>query len=209
MTIWVFSQVSRFSSEPPTLIFESPIQSSGSSSLILEPPQSGVISSRSENPQIDVFQFSLFVLGFIPFLSKTKFIPKSEMVLHHCVFQLLGLSSILGSVMSLHSITEAKAMLWAKDWWRNSSYQQPFIWIKHGSNSVHGNVWKKYYVILLPWTLVIFIRDGHGFVLKHSILMNVPFIWGMRDINRSRNLWHQDKSVRINVGWRRKQKKKE
>jgi len=29
---------------------------------------------------------------------------------------------------------------------------------------------------LLPWTLVIFFWDGHGFVLKHSILMNVPFI---------------------------------
>jgi len=76
----------------------------------------------------------------------------------------------------LHSITEAKTMLWAKDWWRNSSYQQPFIWIRDGSNSVHGNVSKKYYVILLSWTLVIFIWDGHGFVLKHSILMNVPFI---------------------------------
>jgi len=41
---------------------------------------------------------------------------------------------------------KAKTMFWAKDWWRNSSYQQPFIWIKHGSNSIHGNVWKKYYV---------------------------------------------------------------
>ena len=57
-----------------------------------------------------------------------------------------------------------------------------FIWIKHGTNSVHGNVWKKYYVILLPWTLVIFFWYGHGFVSKHSIFMNVPFIWGMRDI---------------------------
>ena len=89
------------------------------------------------------------------------------------------------------SITEAKTMLWAKYLWRNSSYQQPFIWIKHGWNSVHCNVWKKYYVILLPWTLVIFFWDGHGFVLTHSILMNVPFIWGMKDIKRSRNLWHQ------------------
>jgi len=53
---------------------------------------------------------------------------------------------------------------------------EPFIWIKHGSNSVHGNVWKKYYVILLPWTLVNFFWDGHGFILKHSILTNVPFI---------------------------------
>jgi len=42
-----------------------------------------------------------------------------------------------------------------------SSYQQPFIWIKHGSNSVHGNVWKKYYVILLSLTLLIFFWDGH------------------------------------------------
>ena len=106
--------------------------------------------------------------------------------------------------VQLHSITEAKTMLWTKVWWRNSSYQQPFIWIKHGSNSVHGNVWKKYYVILLPWTLVIFFWDGHGFVLKHSILMNVPFIWGMRDIKRSRNLWHQDKPVRIKICWSRK-----
>jgi len=47
----------------------------------------------------------------------------------------------------------SETMLWAKDWWRNSSYQQPFIWIKHGSNSVHGYVWKKYYVIFLRWTL--------------------------------------------------------
>jgi len=31
-------------------------------------------------------------------------------------------------------------------------------------------------------TLVIFFWDGHGFILKHSILMNVPFIWGMRDM---------------------------
>jgi len=77
-------------------------------------------------------------------------------------------------------------------------------WIKF----IHGNVWKKYYVILLPWTLVIFCWDGHGFVLKHSILMNVPFIWRMRDTIRSRNLWHQDKSIRINVGWSRKQVKK-
>jgi len=116
---------------------------------------------------------------------------------------------IEGHPCLVHSITEAKTMLWAKDCWRNSSYQPPFIWIKHGSNSLHGIVWKKYYVILLPWTLVIFFWDGHGFVLKHSILMNVPFIWGMRDMKRSRNLWHQDKSVRINVGWRRKRKKKE
>jgi len=50
---------------------------------------------------------------------------------------------------------------------------------------------------------------GRGFVLNHPILMNVSFIWGMRDIKRSRSLWHQDKSVRINVGWRIKQKRKE
>jgi len=57
--------------------------------------------------------------------------------------------------------------------------------------------------------IVIFLWDRNWFVLKHSILMNVPFIWGMRDIKWSINLWHQDKSVRINVGYRRKQKKKE
>jgi len=46
-------------------------------------------------------------------------------------------------------------------------------------------VWKKYYVILLPWTLVIFFLDGHGFILKRSILINVPFIWGMSDMKWS------------------------
>ena len=105
-----------------------------------------------------------------------------------------------GHLCLIALITEGKTMLWCKDWWRNTSYKQSFIWIKHGLNSVHGNVIKKYYVILLPWTLVIFIWNGHGFVLKHSIMMNVPFIWGMTDIKRSRNLWHQDKSVRMNVG---------
>ena len=66
-----------------------------------------------------------------------------------------------------------------------------------------GQVWKKYYVILLPRTHFIF-WDGYGFILKRSILMNVPLIWGMMDIKGSRNLWHQDKHVRINIGWRRK-----
>jgi len=46
--------------------------------------------------------------------------------------------------------------------------------------------------------------DGHGFILKRSILMNVPFIWGMRDMKWSWNLWHQDKPVWINIRWRRK-----
>jgi len=89
-------------------------------------------------------------------------------------------------------------MLEAKDWWRNSSYHQTFIRIKQGSNSVQDNVWKKYYVILVPRTLVIFFWDGHGLILKHSSLMNVPFIWGMRDMKWRWNLWHQDKLVRIN-----------
>ena len=39
-----------------------------------------------------------------------------------------------------------------------------------------------YYVISLPRTLVIFFWDGHGFILKCSILINVPFIWGMGDM---------------------------
>jgi len=69
-------------------------------------------------------------------------------------------------------------------------------------------VWKKYYVILLPRTLVIFFWDGHGFILKRSILMNVPFIWGMRDTKWSWNLWDKDKPVRINIGWRRKDKRR-
>jgi len=140
---------------------------------------------------------------------------------HHLVFRvLLSRFEIGKEVYYTKCLTEghpclvafdygSKTMLWAKDWWRNSSYQQPFIWIKHGSNSVQDNVWKKYCVKLLPWTFVIFFWDGHGFVLKHSFLMSVPFIWGMRDIRWSKNLWHQEKSVRINVGWRRKQKKKE
>jgi len=38
--------------------------------------------------------------------------------------------------------------------------------------------------------------------------MNVPFIWGMTDMKWSWNLWHQDKSVRINIGWRRNRKRK-
>ena len=82
--------------------------------------------------------------------------------------------------------------------------QQAFIWIKQGSNSVQDNVWKKYYVILLPQTLVIFFLDGHGFILKRSILINVPFIWDMRDMKWSWNLLHQDKPLRINIDWSRK-----
>jgi len=64
-------------------------------------------------------------------------------------------------------------------------YQQAFIWIKQGWNSVQDNVWKKYYVILLPWTLAIFFLDGHGFIWKRSILINVPFIWAMSDMKWS------------------------
>ena len=82
--------------------------------------------------------------------------------------------------------------------------RQAFTWIKQGSNLVQDNVWKKYYVILLPRTLVIFFCDGHGFILKRSILMNVPFIWGMRDMKWSWNLWHQNKPRRISIRWRRK-----
>jgi len=40
-------------------------------------------------------------------------------------------------------------------------------------------MWKKYYVILLPQTLVILFWDGHGLILKRSIFMNVRFeAWG-------------------------------
>jgi len=172
MKQWVFSQVSRFSSEPPILIFESLIQSADLPHLSWNLLQVAWFSSIRQKPPIDVHHFP-------PFRFRV-----------HTHFRSRWISPQIRDGPS--SITEAKTMLWAKDWWRNSSYQQPFIWIKHGSNSVHGNVWKKYYVILLPWTLVIFFCDGHGFVLKHSILMNVPLIWGMRDIKRSRNLWHQD-----------------
>jgi len=76
-------------------------------------------------------------------------------------------------------------MLKAKDWGRDSGYQQAFIRTKRGSNSVEDNEWKKYYAILVPRTLVIFFWDGHGLILKRSILMNVPFIWGMRDMKWS------------------------
>jgi len=79
-----------------------------------------------------------------------------------------------------------------------------FIWIKQGSNSVQDNVWKKYYVILLPRTFVIFFLDRHRFILKCWISINVPFIWGMGDMKWTWNLWHQDKPVKINIGWRRK-----
>jgi len=40
-------------------------------------------------------------------------------------------------------------------------------------------MWKKYYVILLTQTLVIFFLDGHGLILKRSILMYIRFeAWG-------------------------------
>jgi len=62
--------------------------------------------------------------------------------------------------------------------------------------------------MLLLRTLVIFFSDGHGFILKRSIFMNVPFIWGMSDMKWSSNLWYKDKPVRINKGWRRKYKRR-
>jgi len=33
-------------------------------------------------------------------------------------------------------------------------------------------------------------------------------LWGMRDMKWSSNLWHQDKPVRINIGWREKYKRR-
>jgi len=98
-------------------------------------------------------------------------------------------------------VYESTTLLYAKDGWRNSSYQQAFTRIKQGSNSVRDNVCKKYYLIFVPQTLVIFFWHWHGFILKRSILIKVPFIWGMRDMKWSWKLWHQDKSVRINIGW--------
>jgi len=35
---------------------------------------------------------------------------------------------------------------------------------------------------IAPQTLVIFFLDGHGFILKRSILIKVPFFRGMRDM---------------------------
>jgi len=52
-----------------------------------------------------------------------------------------------------------------------------------------GQCVKNYYVILLLRTLVIFFWDGHGFILKRWILINVPFFWCMRDMKWSWNLW--------------------
>jgi len=57
---WVFSQVLRFSLELAILIFESPIQSGRSSSHILEPPLSGVLSSYSTIPPNEILQFFLY-----------------------------------------------------------------------------------------------------------------------------------------------------
>jgi len=34
--------------------------------------------------------------------------------------------------------------------------------------------------------------------------MNIPSIWGRREMKWSLNLWHEDKPVRMNIGWRRK-----
>jgi len=45
---------------------------------------------------------------------------------------------------------------------------------------------------IAPMNSYILFWDGHSLILKHSILMNVPFIWGMRDMKWSWNLWHQD-----------------
>ena len=101
-------------------------------------------------------------------------------------------------------VYESDNIVVSPDLWRNSSYQQAFSRIKQGSNSVQDNVWKKYYVILLPQTLVIFFLDWHGFISKCLILIKVPFIRGMRDMKWSWNLLHQDKPIRINIGWRRK-----
>ena len=44
---------------------------------------------------------------------------------------------------------------------------------------------------ITPKNSVMLFWDGHGWILKHSILMNVPFIWRMRDMKWSRNLWQQ------------------
>jgi len=35
---------------------------------------------------------------------------------------------------------------------------------------------------IAPKTIVIIFLDGHGFILKLSILIKVPFIRGMRDM---------------------------
>ena len=50
-------------------------------------------------------------------------------------------------------------------------------WIKFST----GQCVKEVLCDIAAWTLVIFFWDRHGFILKHSILMNVLFIWGIRD----------------------------
>jgi len=115
----------------------------------------------------DVYQFSFHLLLFFHFLVLNNFsnfllvsIPtmidqsnESNLVdSHHLVFRAwLSRFGIRKEVYYTKCLTEGHPCLAAfdygsannvvsQDWWRNSSYQQPFIWIKHGSNSVHGNV---------------------------------------------------------------------
>jgi len=160
--------------------------------------------------------FSNFLLDSIPTI-RDQSNESNPVDPHHLLFHsLLSRFGIGKEVYYTKCLTEGHPCLVAFDYGSENNVVSHRLVEKlqlpstfHLDQTVHGNVWKKYYVILLPWTLVIFFWDGHGFVLKHSILMNVPFIWGMRDIKWSIHLWHQDKSVRINVGWRRKLKKKE
>ena len=73
------------------LIFESPIQSGRSSSLILEPPPSDVRSSSFAKPPNRHPSFS--PISFIHFSFEIQIHPKSETILHHC-------SNIFGKVYS-------------------------------------------------------------------------------------------------------------
>jgi len=88
MKIWVFSQVSRFSLEPPILIFESPIQSGGSFSLILESSPSGVISPVPQNPQSTSSIFSYFRSRVYTYFHSRRISPPNlRRFLHYMVIR--------------------------------------------------------------------------------------------------------------------------
>ena len=58
-------------------------------------------------------------------------------------------------------------------------------------------MWKKYYVILLPRTLVIFFLDGHGFILKCSnINCRKKGNWGKRKVRKDKDDGKRNREIR-------------